>query len=67
MSSEAPHASDYGLPDHATCPFCDGTETELMSPFGPQLSVATYWCRHCHTAFELMKWKSTSTPPAGGR
>jgi C4-type Zn-finger protein len=37
------------------CPFCDGTETKLFSPFGSQLSVSTYWCDHCHTAFEKLK------------
>lgn len=38
------------------CPFCDGTETKLFSAFGSQLSVSTYWCDHCHTAFEKLKW-----------
>jgi len=54
----SPSASDYGLPEHAECPFCGGLETHLFSPFGPQLSVATYWCDHCHTAFEWLKWKA---------
>lgn len=65
----APHpeaAADYGLPEHPACPFCEGTETWLVSPFGPQLSVATFWCGHCHTAFEYMKWKAAS-PPAADR
>jgi len=51
-----PSAADYGLPEHPACPFCEGGETELHSPFGPQLSVATYWCRRCRTAFEWLKW-----------
>jgi hypothetical protein len=42
------------------CPFCDGTDTKLFSPFGSQLSVSTYWCNACHTAFEKMKWTSSS-------
>ena len=37
------------------CPFCDGTDTKLFSAFGSQLSVSTYWCNHCHTAFEKLK------------
>jgi hypothetical protein len=45
------------LPEHVPCPFCDGTDTKLFSPFGSQLSVATYWCNHCHTAFEKLKWQ----------
>jgi hypothetical protein len=41
--------------DRVQCPFCDGSDTKLFSPFGSQLSVSTYWCNHCHTAFERMK------------
>ena len=57
-------AADFGLPEHAQCPFCSGSNTELHSPFGSQLSVATYWCKRCHTAFEFMKAYSTSPKPA---
>jgi hypothetical protein len=51
-----PDAAAYGLPERVTCPFCERDETELHSPFGPQLSVATYWCNRCHTAFDFVKW-----------
>lgn len=44
------------LPESVPCPFCAGTETELVNPFGGQLSVAQYWCRKCRTAFEYIKW-----------
>lgn len=44
------------LPESAPCPFCDGRDTELVNPFGGQLSVAQYWCRKCRTAFEYIKW-----------
>ena len=53
-------ASDFGLPEAPPCPFCRGRDTELHSPFGSQLSVSTYWCRSCHTAFEYMKWQSVN-------
>lgn len=43
-------------PDTVSCPFCDGTDTKLFSPFGSQLSVSTYWCNRCHSAFEKLKW-----------
>ncbi len=49
-------AQDFDLPASPDCPFCGGARTELHSPFGPQLSVATYWCLDCHTAFEYLKW-----------
>jgi len=45
-----------GLPEAPPCPFCERTQTELMNPFGSQLSVATYWCRDCRSPFEVMKW-----------
>jgi hypothetical protein len=50
-------AAAYNLPEHPQCPFCQKEETTLHSPFGPQLSVATYWCTPCRTAFELLKWR----------
>lgn len=45
-----------GLPEAPACPFCEGTETELMNAFGSHASVSTYWCRACRSPFELMKW-----------
>lgn len=54
-STRQPSATDYGLPEHVSCPFCGDDDTELHSPFGPQLSVASYWCRRCRTAFDWVK------------
>jgi hypothetical protein len=52
------------LPDSVRCPFCDGTDSELINPFGGQLSVAQYWCRSCRTGFEYIKWEDDDdTPP----
>lgn len=44
-------------PVHPRCPFCDGRDTRVLSPFGGQLSVAQCWCRHCRTGFEYLKWE----------
>lgn len=44
------------LPESPSCPFCGAAETELMSSFGGQLSVATYWCKLCGSPFEFLKW-----------
>jgi hypothetical protein len=52
-----PTAAELGMPDVVECPFCAGMQTELHSAFGPQLSVATYWCRDCHSPFEWLKWR----------
>lgn len=49
--------SDRRLPDAPPCPFCDGTETELVNPFGSHASVSTYWCRRCRSPFEILKWR----------
>jgi hypothetical protein len=46
------------LPEAASCPFCGGTDTELMNAFGSHASVSTYWCRACRSPFELMKWRA---------
>lgn len=53
-------AAELGLPGAVPCPFCEKLETELHSAFGSQLSVATYWCRRCATAFE---WFKGQAPP----
>ena len=57
--SVRPNAADYRLPETVPCPFCEGSETELHSAFGPQLSVATYWCRSCRSPFEFVKWSGS--------
>jgi hypothetical protein len=61
VTDRAEMARELGLPEAPPCPFCDGGETELHSAFGTALSVATYWCRGCRTAFEWLKW---NPPPA---
>jgi hypothetical protein len=53
-----------GLPASPECPFCQTNETELMNPFGSQLSVAAYWCRPCRSPFEIMKRVAVPPPEA---
>ena len=54
----APRAAEQDLlPESAPCPFCEGTDTYLVNPFGGQLSVAQYWCNRCRTGFEYIKWE----------
>ena len=55
-SMMADMALEMGYPASVECVFCNGAETELHSAFGSALSVATYWCRSCRTAFEWIKW-----------
>lgn len=54
---KGPDSPPGGLPESPACPFCDGDDTELVNPFGPQLSVSSYWCRRCRSPFEMMKWQ----------
>ena len=53
------------LPDSPPCPFCGQCDTELVSAFGGQLSVATYWCRGCGSPFEFMKWSENAEDAPG--
>ncbi len=46
------------LPAAPPCPFCSGTETELVSAFGAHASVSACWCRTCGSPFEMMKWRA---------
>jgi hypothetical protein len=57
-ASVPPSSDPAGLiPESALCPFCDGVDTKLVSPFGGQMSVATYWCNRCRTGFDYIKWE----------
>lgn len=44
-------------PASPPCPFCDGTDTRMLSAFGGQLSVSQCWCNRCRTGFEYLKWE----------
>lgn len=46
---------DLEILESATCPRCNGTNTELKNPFGPTLCRAIYYCHTCHEAFEQFK------------
>ncbi len=41
--------------ENAICPRCDGTHTEMKSPFGPTLCRSIYYCLDCKEAFEQFK------------
>lgn len=49
--------SPDSMPVAPACPFCDGTQTEMMNAFGSHASVSTYWCRACRSPFEMMRWR----------
>lgn len=41
--------------EHAACPRCNGTDTELKNTFGPTLCRSIHYCNTCREAFEQFK------------
>ena len=41
--------------EHAACPRCEGTDTELKNAFGPTLCRSIHYCNTCKEAFEQFK------------
>jgi len=53
-----PHSKifkDLEILENATCPRCNGVNTELKNPFGPTLCRAIFYCHTCKEAFEQFK------------
>lgn len=46
-----------GMPDleQTPCPYCQSTDTEVESIFGPTLCRSIHYCRHCLQSFEHFK------------
>ncbi len=47
--------SDLDILEHAHCPRCDGTNTDLKNPFGATLCRSIHYCNTCKEAFEQFK------------
>jgi ring-1,2-phenylacetyl-CoA epoxidase subunit PaaD len=47
--------ADIDILEHAVCPRCHGTHTEMKSPFGPTLCRSLHYCLDCREAFEQFK------------
>ncbi len=39
------------------CPFCASKDNELFSLFGQSLLSSQYYCRHCRSVFEGVRWE----------
>ncbi|WP_438267118.1 PaaD-like zinc ribbon domain-containing protein [Haladaptatus salinisoli] len=39
-----------------SCPFCGSTDVERESAFGSEISKTQYYCHHCQTMFERLKY-----------
>ncbi len=46
---------DLNILEHSVCPRCNGTNTEMKSPFGPTLCRSLHYCFDCREAFEQFK------------
>jgi ring-1,2-phenylacetyl-CoA epoxidase subunit PaaD len=47
--------TDLHILEHAQCPRCSGSNTELKTPFGPTLCRSIYYCNDCRESFEQFK------------
>ncbi len=47
--------NDLEILEHAICPRCNNSNTELKTPFGPTLCRSIYYCNDCREAFEQFK------------
>lgn len=47
--------TDLDLLEHAICPRCSGTRTEIKNLFGPTLCRSIHYCLDCQEAFEQFK------------
>ena len=47
--------TDIDVLEHAPCPRCNGTNTDLKNPFGPTLCRSIHYCNYCREAFEQFK------------
>lgn len=54
-----PHSSllieNLDVLEHAKCPRCDGTNTDLKTTFGATLCRSIHYCNNCREAFEQFK------------
>jgi ring-1,2-phenylacetyl-CoA epoxidase subunit PaaD len=53
--SAASLISDIDLLEHAVCPRCNSTNTEVRSPFGSTLCRSIHYCSDCREGFEQFK------------
>jgi ring-1,2-phenylacetyl-CoA epoxidase subunit PaaD len=47
--------NDLSILETTACPRCNGTNTEMRSPFGPTLCRSLHYCFDCKEAFEGFK------------
>jgi ring-1,2-phenylacetyl-CoA epoxidase subunit PaaD len=53
--ASSPMIGDIEVLEHAVCPLCNGTNTEIKNLFGPTLCRSIHYCYDCKEAFEQFK------------
>ena len=43
--------------EHVACPWCESTNTHVVSPFGGTVSEVLMKCEGCKSTFGWMKWE----------
>ncbi len=46
---------DIDILENVPCPYCNSTNTDLKTPFGPTLCRSMHYCNNCKQAFEQFK------------
>lgn len=46
---------DIEVLSQVACPYCDSSDTEMTSPFGPTLCRSLHYCHYCKQAFQRFK------------
>jgi transposase-like protein len=44
-----------GSAERVPCPYCKSENTECVALFGPKLLTSQYYCKQCHSAFEVVR------------
>ena len=47
------------------CSFCNSTDVTPISRFGTAQLVTQYYCNHCRSVFEFVKWQREGNFPKG--
>lgn len=65
MSYASPRRdSDF---DGVDCPFCEGTDTRVVSIFGGNAGESLMYCHPCRSYFHWIKWRGALPPHPLGR
>ena len=53
--AQVAHTKDYD--ETVACPWCESTNTRLVSPYGPSVADMMFKCMDCAQSFGWLKWE----------